>query len=80
MLPRLAKLRKRSPQTIVRVTTAELDAHIPLEEVDCAILFGEGDWPGFESRLVIREKVLPVAAPNLAAHLAAASPTDTFSL
>jgi DNA-binding transcriptional LysR family regulator len=76
VLPRLAKLKKRSPQTVVRVTTAELDAHIPLGEVDCAILFGEGDWPGFESRLVIREKILPVAAPGLAANLAGASPTE----
>lgn len=73
VLPRLAKLKKQSPQTIVRVTTAELDAHIPLDDVDCAILFGEGDWPGFDSRLVIRERILPVAAPKLAADLAGAS-------
>lgn len=74
LLPRLAKLKERSPQTAVRVTTAELDADIPLGEVDCAILFGEGHWPGFESRLVIRERILPVASPGLAADLAGASP------
>ena len=74
LLPRLAGLRKRAPQIVVRVTTAELDADIPLSEVDCAILFGEGHWPGFESRLVIREKILPVAAPGLATDLAGASP------
>jgi LysR family glycine cleavage system transcriptional activator len=72
-LPRLAKLKKRSPQTIVRVTTAELDAHIPLDDVDCAILFGKGDWPRFDSRLVIRESILPVAAPKIAADLAGVS-------
>jgi DNA-binding transcriptional LysR family regulator len=74
LLPRLAKLRKGSPQTVVRVTTAERDTDIPLGEVDCAILFGEGHWPGFESRLVIRERILPVAAPRLAADLMGSSP------
>ena len=73
-LPRLANLRRLAPHPIVRVTTAELDAHIRLDEVDCAILFGAGDWPGFESRLVIGEQVLPVAAPKLAAALAGLSP------
>ncbi len=73
-LPRLAALREQSPQTIVRVTTAELDAHIPLDDVDCAILFGAGDWPELESRLLISERVLPVAAPKLAMEMAGASP------
>jgi LysR family glycine cleavage system transcriptional activator len=76
LLSRLTTLRKWSPQTVVRVTTAELDAHIPLDEVDCAILFGEGDWPGFESRLLIPEEVLPVATPKLAMDLAGASPRE----
>lgn len=75
-LPRLAGLKKRAPHTIVRVTTAELDAHIRLEEADCAILFGSGDWPGFESRLVIGERILPVAAPKLAAAWRRASPCE----
>ena len=74
-LPRLAALKRRTPKTVFRVTTAELDAHIPLDEVDCAILFGIGDWPGFESRLVIPEAVVPVAAPKLAAALAGCTPT-----
>jgi DNA-binding transcriptional LysR family regulator len=73
VLPRLANLKKRSAQAVVRVTTAELDAHIPIDQVDCAILFGEGDWPGFESRLLMPEEVLPVASPKLATDLAGAS-------
>ena len=76
VLPRLSRLKARSPQTVVRVITAELDAHISLDEVDCAILFGRGDWPGFDSRLVIGERILPVAAPKLAAELTDASMAD----
>ena len=76
LLPRLTALRESAPQTAVRVTTAELDAHIPLDTVDCAILFGEGHWPGFESRLLMAEEVLPVTGPQLAMDLADASPTE----
>lgn len=76
VLPRLAKLKARAPHSVVRVMTAELDAHIPLDQVECAILFGEGDWPGFESRLVIRETIVPVAAPKLAADLAGSSAAE----
>ncbi len=65
-------LRSSSPETVIRFTTAELDAHPPLDEVDCAILFGDCDWPGYESRLLIPEEVLPLAAPELAGRLIAA--------
>lgn len=74
LLPRLTKLRTWAPDSVVRVTTAELDAYIPLADVDCAILFGEGDWPGFESRLLMAESVVPVAAPKLARTLRCAAP------
>src|SRR5262249_43096976 len=52
-----------------RVTTAERDQDMLLEDVDCAILFGDGNWPGYESRLLMREVVVPVAAPPVAARL-----------
>ncbi|MEM7226789.1 MAG: LysR substrate-binding domain-containing protein [Pseudomonadota bacterium] len=76
VLPRLAVLRTQAPELAVRVTTAELDSHIPLAEVDCAILFGAGHWPGFESRLLIPERVVPVAAPKLSARLAGLKPGE----
>jgi len=70
LMPRLSKVRQSHPDLPVRVTTAERDQDIPLEDVDCAILFGEGNWPGYESRRLMREVVVPVAAPAVAARLA----------
>jgi len=70
VLPRLSKARQTEPALNIRVTTAERDQDIPLNEVDCSILFGNGNWPGFESRRLMREVVVPVAAPTLAARLA----------
>jgi DNA-binding transcriptional LysR family regulator len=69
LMPRLAVLRRTEPQLSVRVTTAERDEDMRIEDADCAILFGDGHWPGFESRLLVKEEVVPVAAPAVAARV-----------
>ena len=68
LMPKLAKLKKRNPGLTIRVTTAERDQDIPFDDIDCAILFGDGRWPGHESRRLIREAVVPIAAPGVAAN------------
>lgn len=70
LMPRLARLRRLAPDLPVRVTTAERDRDMQMDAVDCAILFGDGQWPGFDSLALIREAVVPVAAPALAARMA----------
>ncbi len=45
------------------------NAHVPFEKMDCAILFGDGTWPEIESRLLIPESVLPLAAPRFSEEL-----------
>lgn len=69
LMPRLARLRDLAPDLPVRVTTAERDRDMQLEAVDCAILFGDGHWPGFESLALIPEAVVPVASPAVAARM-----------
>ncbi|EJC82125.1 transcriptional regulator [Rhizobium leguminosarum bv. trifolii WSM2297] len=76
LLPRLSTVRQANPDLAIRVTTAERDQDIPLEDVDCAILFGDGDWPGFESHKLMGEIVTPVASPALAASLADCSRSE----
>lgn len=68
-LPRLAAHQAPGAASSYRVVTAERDADIDLAEVDAAILFGDGDWPGCDSRLLLPERVVPVAAPSLARTL-----------
>ncbi len=65
LLPRLARA-DHPNKPAFRVTTADRDADIPFDSVDAAVLFGHGDWPGFEAILLARERVVPVAAPALA--------------
>ncbi|MBI1169955.1 LysR family transcriptional regulator [bacterium] len=76
LMPRLDLLRQTAPGLAVRVTTAERDRDMQIDTVDCAILFGDGNWPGFESRLLMREAVVPVAAPAVATRLAGWSRRD----
>ena len=78
VLPRVARLsQSQSVDTVpLRVTTADRDADIPLEDFDCAILFGDGNWPGYETTLLVREGVTPVAAPALAAQWRNRTPQD----
>lgn len=53
----------------IKVTTLLRDADILNEPADCLILFGDGNWLGFESYLLMREKVCPVASPDLATKI-----------
>ena len=69
LMPRLAAIRKIDPALMVRVVTAERDQDILSDEIDCAILFGDDTWPGYVSHLLMRESVVPIAAPVLASRL-----------
>jgi DNA-binding transcriptional LysR family regulator len=73
LMPRLAELKSLDPGLAVRVVTSERDNDMPLDDVDCAILFGDGNWPGFESHLLMPEIVFPIASPSLAASFAGCS-------
>lgn len=73
-LPRLAP--QAGAATRYRVVTAERDADIDLDAVDAAILFGAGTWSGHDSRLLIPEQVVPVAAPRLAHRLSGLGPGE----
>jgi DNA-binding transcriptional LysR family regulator len=73
VMPRLSAVKQINPGLSIRVTTSERDQDIPLEDVSCAILFGDGNWPGYESRRLIRERVVPIAAPAVAVRLVGCS-------
>lgn len=73
VMPLLSKMKRIHPALVIKVITVERDRDMALEDVDCAILFGDGDWPGYECRRLVREVVVPVAAPAVAARLAGRS-------
>jgi len=65
LLPRLGEFRAAHPGIELMLNpTPEL---VPLEPggVDLAIRFGDGEWPGLESRLLLHTNFVLVASPDL---------------
>lgn len=68
LMPRLASFSAAHPE--IDVMIAPTPALTPLEPggVDVAIRYGEGGWPGTESRELLRSPIAVVAAPKLVGH------------
>jgi LysR family glycine cleavage system transcriptional activator len=67
LLPRLGRFRALYPEIDVRLTIGTGLVDPASDEVDLAIRFGAGDYPGCESRLLMSDSVFPVCAPSLLA-------------
>jgi len=78
LLPRLPDFRSRHPGVDLMIDPASELRELG-RDADIALRYGNGDWPGLESRLLLRSSVVVVAAPALVpehmasdmAHLAA---------
>ncbi len=75
-LPRLSGVKKKAEKLSVRIITTDRDSDIHWEEIDCAILFGNGDWPGRDCIKLISEEVQPITSPTLAQKLLDLSPKE----
>lgn len=78
-LPRIESIRKNFPQMKLRVTTTETDFEMPIHDVDCAVLYGDGNFPGFKAIKMIPEIMVPVASPKMAEKFKSLSPQDLLS-
>jgi LysR family transcriptional regulator, glycine cleavage system transcriptional activator len=70
LTPRIAMLSERLGTT-TRIVALVNDADLFREKPDCWIVFGAGQWRGFEARMLLQEEVCPVASPALADRLQA---------
>jgi LysR family transcriptional regulator, glycine cleavage system transcriptional activator len=69
LVPRLADFRTQHPAIDVWIATFEAQAGALAPDVDVAIRYGKGDWPGLSSVKVLTEELFPVCAPKLAEQL-----------
>jgi LysR family glycine cleavage system transcriptional activator len=74
LLPRLARFHAAHPGLTVRPRLSFAQADLLREGLDGAIRFGTGAWPGLEGRLIHRDCVGPVCAPQMVGD--AALPLD----
>ena len=62
LLPRLPEFHAMHPDIEVALTTTRRVVDLEAEDIDCAIRYGRGHWPGLTATLLFRETLAPVAA------------------
>jgi DNA-binding transcriptional LysR family regulator len=65
LLPRLKDFQARHPEVTVNLTNRTRPFLFADTEFDAALYFGDADWSGTESHLLMRENLLPVCSPAL---------------
>ncbi|MGE7990666.1 LysR substrate-binding domain-containing protein [Pseudomonas sp. NPDC089554] len=68
LLPRLGRLREACPGLEVTLTTHLQDNLAEIATLDCAIRFGNGEWDGLDSSLLMHERHIAVCSPALLAQ------------
>jgi len=69
LLPRLRALQGTPPELRIELLVEHRLANLEGREVDLAIRYGAGAWPGLRTRLLLRETLFPVAAAEIARRL-----------
>jgi LysR family glycine cleavage system transcriptional activator len=65
LVPRLAAFQETHPEIEVRIATGTRLVDFRREEVDVAIRYGRGHWPGLRADWLMAEELFPVCAPSL---------------
>jgi LysR family glycine cleavage system transcriptional activator len=69
LVPRLAAFQAEHPEIDVEVSTSMALVDFRREEVDMAIRYGRGSWPGLRATWLLSDDIFPVCSPALAAAL-----------
>ena len=64
LMPRMHKFNRANQRIKIMLVASDSDKECLAETVDLAILRGEGQWPGYTSRMLFGETVFPVCAPE----------------
>ncbi|MDX1304013.1 transcriptional regulator GcvA [Photobacterium sp.] len=65
LVPRLADFNQHHPEIDVRIKAVDLDEGSLTDDVDVAIYYGRGNWPGLRADKLYQEYLLPVCSPML---------------
>jgi LysR family glycine cleavage system transcriptional activator len=64
LIPRLADFNQRHPDIDINVRAGQALADFATEDVDLAVRYGSGEWPGLIALPLAREDVFPVCSPH----------------
>ena len=65
LLPRLSSFQEQHPEIDVRITTSTELVDFHTSNVDAAIRYGQGRWPGLDAEWLMAEHLFPVCSPKL---------------
>ncbi|WP_328187216.1 LysR substrate-binding domain-containing protein [Marinobacter sp. OP 3.4] len=65
LAPRLPGLDTRTSRINLSIATINRPVDYEMEGADLEIHYGDGEWPGVERTLILRERLSPVCAPEL---------------
>lgn len=75
-IPRLSLFTDLHPEIDVRVKAVDADDDTLVDDVDVAIYYGNGHWPGLQLYKLHTEYRIPVCSPALLADKSLATPND----
>jgi LysR family glycine cleavage system transcriptional activator len=76
LMPRLPLFRARHPEISLTIDPSAALRTLEPGGLDVAIRYGNGDWPGLESTLLVLSPIVVVAATDLVGEREIASPAD----
>lgn len=79
LIPRLADFKQRHPDIDLRVLTTDSDRDVGRDDADLWIPLGTIDEPSLESVPFCAERLIPVAAPELATRIAVGAPAELLT-
>ncbi len=81
LAPRLGAFQLLHPGIAVRLETTDRVIDFSREEVDIAVRFGKGTWPGLAAHKLLRVRYTPMLSPKLAASIGGVrQPADIIKL
>jgi len=65
LVPRLGRFRRQHPDIDMRIATSDDNVDFARSDVDLAVRYGAGQWPGTHAERLMTEELFPVCAPSL---------------
>lgn len=65
LVPRLADFNAQEPDIDVRIKAVDMDEGSLTDDVDVAIYYGRGNWPGLRADKLYQEFLIPLCSPSL---------------
>ncbi len=65
LLPKISDFRRRHPEIRLKVISQDANVNLLREDVDIAIRYGAGRYPGLVTEHLMAEKIVPVCSPQL---------------